>query len=182
MPDKLTVDELNRRLAKALGVEPKLEDLPLDDILPVITASRSGSSMPGMPPQLHHVFTWNSQSWDMPVYKETMFNTTREAEMVWEHRHTGDYKADIEAHVMQNAYTPPNYAGDLATAFTLGELMWERGLSWDHGEHLLELVSKNVDPYDGKDIDPRRVPHCLAHASAYDRALAALRALGGEEN
>jgi len=74
---------------------------------------------------------------------------------------------------------PPNYAGDLATAYSLGEEMRKRGL-FEYRQFASELEDVLLGKTEGV-MDDVDILAAIAHASAYDRAIAAYRALGGTE-
>ncbi|HXE63141.1 MAG TPA: hypothetical protein VN519_06345 [Bryobacteraceae bacterium] len=107
---------------------------------------------------------------------------------IWDNREGQPWQSDLEAHVAAYRRTPPNWAGDLATAFTLGEEMRKRKLVLKYQEALWKCVAPDKRNRGGSkswcwesissDSAQSYWPGIMmAHATARQRALAALRTI-----
>lgn len=93
---------------------------------------------------------------------------------LWDRREGAPYQADIEAHVAAYRRTPPNWAGNLATAFTLGGEIQKRDLAPQFINALAEQIY--CEPFWSIHIDELVLLE-VCHATPRQRALAALRTL-----
>lgn len=150
MTERMEPAELNRRLAELFGVE-----------LGAHTASDFK--------KVSSLFYGDCE--------ESIFLTIDEPQgytSLWQNREGKPWQSAIEAFHAAWRRDPPHYAEDLQTAFGLGELMKDRKLHQMFSYHLHEIVSPGYKSF------THMTEFKMAHASAYDRALAAFRAMGGE--
>jgi hypothetical protein len=170
MPDKLTVGELNRRLATALGVDlgADMSDWATRHTLTwgCYVPYRYNTSYTGG-------FTWNGRFWPSSNLGFTKNFNGGINEDLWLERVGKAYQADIEAHVAAWERDPPNYAESLCLMHEVENKLYQRGLAMCFAD---ALYMQTIESHNS-----RGSTWSVCHASAYDRALAAYRALGGEE-
>jgi len=158
--ETMTAEELNKGLAALLRV-----DLGARTDEDIIKAIDSGYVLYSDGTR----YIWNGNRHETPCLSYTE---------LWRGREGQSYQADIEAHVASWRRDPPNYAGDIVTAMTLGEELSSRSLLGAYADELALVVTGLPLPLAPDGI----MVGIVAHASPYDRALAALRALGGEDD
>jgi hypothetical protein len=167
----MTADALNRALAEEMGKRPVPDSLDMDCIKAAIKSSYKGQIVEQG--RIRVVYEWNGQKWDFPLTAGMLGGPSDGVHaLMWEQRTMGEYCADIEAHMMECAWTPPDYCGDLQTAFNIGAEMRKRGLSGEFCKQLLVVVDSTDEP-------DSLLIYAIAHAAPRQRAEAALAALRG---
>lgn len=121
---------------------------------------------------------------------ETIYGYPHSIESLWENRNGEPWQSAIQEYALSWERDPPDYAGDLSVAYTLGEEMRKRGKIEQFTGCLWDIVGPKDYFGEAKgwcweclSSDPGSTyypGYIMAHASAYDRALAAYRVLGGE--